>query len=602
MTVGSCCGSRVRLLIALSLSLWPLTSGCGDPETPHDAGNEPDAASGACVPDRGAWASSIEPSVQRHCGSCHGETPDFGAPYSLTDLDFLLTPFAGGQRPVDRMAALVHAGQMPPPALARMPDETARAIVEWASCGELTVTEQTGLTSTASPWLAPATGPAGLETLDLTASEFVVSPTTRDLYRCFVFDVPTTEDRFIRRFEMIFDRTEVLHHLVLLRDTDGTAPDEDYDCLGAMPTGSQYLYAWAPGQGAVEFPEGGLRLRPGERYVMQIHYNNGVGLPDVSDSSGVRLFLAPPEGDEYGMLAIGPVSFEIPARSSQTAGSYCTVREESRMIAGMPHMHEVGTSFHEHIESGAGGRRRDLIDIENWDFDTQLFYALPATLEPGDRIYTECTWDNPGSERVTTGPRTDDEMCFNFAYITPPPTALFCDEGDGPPSDVPYAPGTCAPSGASADVPVQTLPWREGIASSPLAGGAVPDGHWTLTGGEILVSALTTPLGTVDLARTFTLARGQATTSGGTFSFDAATHVFIQATAGASFGRPGAISFAGEWSPTTSPATVARTCPDVGTTSFEYELSGDVLRVRFGPSTALPGAQLWSSFELTRMP
>jgi hypothetical protein len=319
------------------------------------------------------------------------------------------------------------------------------------------------------------------------------------------------------------------------------------------------------------------------------------------DSSGVRLYLAPPEGDEYGMLAIGPLTFEIPARGTETVGSYCTVREASRMIAGMPHMHEVGSGFHEHVESAMGGRRRDLVDIENWEFETQLFYALPATLQPGDRIYTECTWRNPGSEAVTTGPRTEDEMCFNFAYITPPPSARYCDEGDGPPSDVPYAPGSCAPIGVSADVPLATLPWREGVAS-PLAGGVLPDGTWRVTGGEFVVSTLTTPVGTIDLATTFTLARGQAITREGTFSFDTATHVFIQSTAGPSFSVPNTISFAGTSSSSTSPATVATTCPEAGTTSFDYEVSGDVLRVRFGPVDALPGAQLWSSFELTRMP
>jgi hypothetical protein len=31
---------------------------------------------------------------------------------------------------------------------------------------------------------------------------------------------------------------------------------------------------------------------------------------------------------------------------------------------------------------------------------------------------------------VTSGEDTTDEMCFDFAYITPPPTQRYCDEGD----------------------------------------------------------------------------------------------------------------------------------------------------------------------------
>jgi hypothetical protein len=580
-----------------ALALAVVVLGCGGGGEAADASSD---SPGLCVPDRAAWAERIEPAVRRHCGSCHGETPDFGAPYPLTDVDFLLTPRSDGTRPVDRMASLVHDGQMPPPWLPRMPDDTAAAVVEWASCGARTVTEQSGLTSSAAPWLAPASGPAGLETLDLTAEGFVVEPTVRDLYQCFVFDVPGTEDRFIRRFEMIFDRTEVLHHLVLLRDTDGTAPADDFECLGGMPDGSQYLYAWAPGQGAVEFPEGGLRLRPGERYVMQIHYNNGAALSDVRDSSGVRLYLAPPSGDEYGMIAIGPLAFSIPARGSLTEGSYCTVRERSRMLAGMPHMHEVGSAFHERVER-VGGARETIVDLRGWDFHGQLFHEMPVELEAGDRLYTECTFVNPRAETVRTGPRTEDEMCFNFAYVTPPPADRYCDEGDGAPTDVTYAPGACAPAGASAGLPLARISWREGTPA-PLAGGAVPDGTWQVTGGETIVSDTTTALGTIDLAETFVLARGQLVVSGADVAFDMASVAHLESTAGTSIDSPNTSSFSGTWSPGASPTTVARSCPDAGASTFEHQVDGDRLTIRFGPSTALPGAMLWSSFELTRVP
>lgn len=580
---------------ALALSLAFV--GCGGGEAPEDAGAD---ASGHCVPDEAVWAATIQPEVERYCGSCHAETPQFGAPYALSDLDFLRTPRPGGSRPVDRMAALVRDGQMPPPWLPRMPDATARAIVEWASCGASTVTEQMGLTASAPPWIAPNEPPAGLETLDLTAEEFAVGPDVRDLYQCFVFDVPGTEDRFIRRFEMIFDRTEVLHHLVLLRDTDRTAPAEDYECLGGMPDGSQYLYAWAPGQGAVQFPDGGLRLRAGERYVMQLHYNNGAALPDVRDSSGVRLYLAPPSGEEYGMMAIGPLAFSVPARGRATVGSYCTVSEPSRIVGGMPHMHEVGSAFREHVER-VGGGQDDIVSITGWDFHAQLFYDTPVTLAPGDRIYTECTFVNPRAEVVRTGPRTEDEMCFHFAYVTPPPSARYCDEGDGAPTDVTYTPGACVPIGTRADVPLARIAWREGTPPA-LSGGAIPDGTYAITGGETFVSDTTTALGTLDLEASFSLARGQMIVADGEVSFDLASVAHLESTAGAAIDSPFARSFSGTWTPSTSPATVAQSCPEAGSPTFAYELDGDRLTVRFGPLSALPGAMLWTSFTLTRTP
>ena len=139
----------------------------------------------------------------------------------------------------------------------------------------------------------------------------------------------------------------------------------------------------------------------------------------ITDSSGVRLTVGPTTGSEYGMLAIGPLNFELPARQTTNVSSYCTVRETSQMIAGMPHMHTLGTAFHQHVERAMTMRRLNLVDVTGWDFDAQLFYALPMGLNPGDRIFTECTYNNPGAESVSTGPRTEDEMCFNFVYHYP---------------------------------------------------------------------------------------------------------------------------------------------------------------------------------------
>ena len=576
-----------------------LLSGCpSDPMPVPDAGG--DAGPAGCVPDRAMWDSTISTQVARYCGQCHGETPNFGAPFSLTSYDDIVSTAAGRATIATLMAGDIRAGVMPPSFLSRMPDATANGIVEWATCGAQHVTEQRGIQSSAAPWLAPEEGPAGFQTIDLVARDFPVATTDRDRYRCFVFDVPVTEDRFIKRFEMVFDRTEVLHHLVLLRDSENTAPAADYDCIGSMPAGSQYLYAWAPGQGAVEFPEGGLRVRPGERYIMQIHYNNAAERPGITDSSGVRLTVGPTTGSEYGMLAIGPLNFEIPARQTTTASSYCTVRETSQMISGMPHMHTLGTAFHQHVERATTMRRLNLVDVTGWDFDAQLFYALPMGLNPGDRIFTECTYNNPGAESVSTGPRTEDEMCFNFAYITPPPSDRYCDEAGGPPTDVTYTAGMCAP-GASSDAALATLPWEQGVPA-PLTGGTVPDGRWLLTGGRFVVDDISTPVGAIDLARSFTLGRGQVLTNGTSFTLDLANHVFIQSAEGPSFGGPDTQTMSGTWTTGTTPAPFTQSCPEAGAGNLNYERVGNQLVIRFGPITgAIPGSTLWVEYAFTQM-
>ncbi len=580
--------------LALAAALVSLTA-CDSPPAAPPAPT--------CEPEGSAFDVSARPYVERYCGQCHGETPDFGAPFSLLDEDALLATRLDGARLVDRMVARVADGTMPPVGMPRMPDSDANALLRWASCGERTVTPGTGLRASRAPFLAPAAPPPGLESIDFVADEHPVGPTEVDRYQCFVFDADIPSTRFVRRFEMVYDETRVLHHLILLRDVERRTTPGSFECVdgSGMPTGSQYLYAWAPGQSAFEFPEGGLRIEPGERFLVQIHYNNGAAIPDVRDSSGVRLYLAPPEGPEYGMIAIGPLDFEIPARSRRTVSSRCTFATPTTLLAGLPHMHVTGDSFTQEIVRD--GRNEALISLTGWEFETQLFYEMATTLAPGDSITTACTFDNMGSEPVTSGVRTRDEMCFNFLYATPPPPDRYCDEGDVEmPTDVRYVPGMCAPAGAPTDdEPLVRGVWIEQAEPPALTQAEVPDARWVLDSMAFYVSTRHTPIGSVDLERTYVLARGQLETRGGRLAYDTDTHNFVQSVEGPVFGGPQSNSFAGAFSGGASPATIALDCPGSGSVTFDWGIEGDLLTVGF-TSRDVPGATLWPRFTFRRQP
>ena len=595
---------RMRTLDAMrrgALGLALSLVGCGEAGGPPV---EPDAGS-ACTPDPAVFASDIRPRLETYCGSCHGETPQYGAPSTLLDEATLYAPRADGSRLVDRIADRIVDGSMPPVGMPRMPDADAQALVAWGSCGAQSAPPATGLRASAPVFLSPTRGPEGLSTLDLGATEHPIGPDVRDAYRCFVFEPSIAEDRFIRRFEMIFDETRVLHHLVLLRDVEKNAPLGEFDCLdgAGMPAGSEYLYAWAPGTGAFQFPEGGLRVRPGDRFLVQIHYNNGAAIPDVRDSSGVRLFLDAPVGTEYGMLAVGSLEFEVPARGTSTTTSRCTFATETRVLAGMPHMHEIGSSFLEETQRAGAMRREPLIRLDGWSFETQLFYGLPVTLAPGDSLVTSCTFENPGPEPVHTGPRTSDEMCFNFMYVTPPPATRYCDEGDAAqPTDVRYVPGACAPSGVPTDVPLVRGGWSVASAPPTLSAAPVPDGRWALEGITFFVSTDVTPVGQIDLTNTYVLGRGQIVTTAGRIAVDADTMTVLRSTEGATFGGPREITFAGPFDAASTPAVVALDCPaSGGNNTFDWGLDGDRLTIGF-TSMMVPGATLWPRYTFVRVP
>lgn len=595
---------RPTLLAAL------LLSGCGsvtaapdasaptDAAPPSDAAPATDAGGGVCVPDRATWDSTMRAHVTTHCGTCHGATPTFGAPHALVDYDQLVAGEPGSRR-IDRMAAALASGTMPPTSAPAPTDAVAQALTQWASCGARTASTRPRLRSS-RPWMrAPERGPEGLTAWDLRVGNYPVGPRVTDRYQCFTFAVPEGGPRFIRRFEMLLDRREVLHHAVLLRDTNRTAPTQPFECT-AMPEGSQYLMAWAPGQDAFEFPDGGLRMTPGERYVLQMHYNNGAQLPDVVDNSGVRILHGPPTGTEYGMIAIGPVGFSIPARSMASAASACTFREPTRLYAGGPHMHVLGTSFSQQVLR-AGGAMEPLIAIENWDFDYQFLYDFGSTLiAPGDRIETRCTWNNPGSRTVFSGTGTADEMCFNFAYVTPPSPARYCDEPLRAPGEIAYTPGRCAPPAAGTNLPSVTGRMVVDPAPAP-TGGAIPDGRWDLTGITWHVDTATTAIGTIDVNASVIVGRGQIWTEPGRLIADLANRVELRFTAGVRFDRDIPVSVSGTTTGDGPMRVLRQSCPGTSTTNLAVTVRGDELVLGFDP-TSFGGINITPRYTFRRAP
>lgn len=568
---------------------------------------EPGPSPAACDPAADAFARDVQPRLERWCGSCHGETPNFGAPSSLLDHAMLIAIRPDGTRLVDRIAARLADGSMPPAGMPRIPDAEAQAIADWASCGEIAVPPATGLRASAPPYLSPDDAPTGLATIDFLAREQVVGPDVTDLYQCFVYDADIDAERFVRRFEMVYDETRVLHHLVLLRDPDRHSPEGGtFECEGGsgMPPGSQYLYAWAPGLGPLQFPDGGLRIAPGERFIVQLHYNNGPRIPDVRDSSGVRLFVGPPEGTEYGLQAIGPLDFQIAPRATATVTSRCTFATESRVLATWPHMHRIGSSFVQRIERAGGGTAEEHISLSGWEFESQLIYDTPATLRAGDVVTTSCTFANDTPGPVSAGTATDDEMCFGFWYVTPPPANRYCDEGDtDTPTDVRYVADACALDAPAEDPALVRGRWTEQAEPPALTAASVPDARWELESITFYVSDATTPIGQIDLDATYVLGRGRLWTEGGRLALDIDSHVVVRSVEGLTFSSPGSFGFGGPFDEASTPATITLDCPANATmpARFDWGLDGDRLTIGF-TSMEVPDATLWPRYTFRRAP
>lgn len=572
-----CVSSRAGTARA-ALVLVAIASGCGG----GDAADE--GAAATCVPSEAQWAAHVGALVAERCGTCHTDPPQFGAPYSLLDFAANLDGDPGA-RPVDRMVERLAAGTMPPPGWPRLSHADYDTLVLWASCGERHPDDAAGLTSSRPVFVAPEAPPDDLPSFELRAPHFPVGPEVLDLYQCFALEAPVTSDRFIRRIEPVVDEARVLHHAVLLRDTEGTTEGSTFGCR-SMPQGSDYLYAWAPGAGAIEFPAGGFRVRPGEKFVLQIHYNNGAGVPDATDASGVRLYHAAPGGPEYGMFAPGPVAFTVPPQTRLSVVGECELAEGAEILAGMPHMHEIGQSLEQIIEH-ADGSTTPVIRVDGFSFELQPFYRMPVTLRPGDVLRTTCVFDNPHDRWVDAGERTDDEMCFNFMYVTPPPAARYC---DGRPSaeggDFDFEPGDCAPVDDPPPLPLVRAPIEVGRAPV-MAPTEIADGLWEMIAAEFYLADPQTPLGPLDAAASFALAKGQLETRGARFAVDVAARLRLSLADGVEVPFSEHFGLAGEAVPHGDDGayTLAEDCGENIFDVIQVEIDGD--RLTFGAEITL---------------
>ena len=405
-------------------------------------GVERPADNGVCAPSEAMWDASVGAAFEQHCGDCHGADVSNGAPFSLTDI----SPFLPADSTVrDSVLHSLAMGTMPPPGLGRLGSEERQAMIDWASCsdpqwqpGASSVNPGGDFDVNRMPVTSENRLPPETDFFELRANDFAV-PADSDTIECFTFELPVMEERFVKRIEVIIDEGQVLHHALVIPEAV-TAPGEHRPCADANALA--LVYGWAPGQGALEFPEGGVRVKPGDTMTLQIHYNNRAGFEGLKDSSGVRFYHGPPEGKEYGMLTLGTLGFNIPAQSVKEVPGWCSVPAEMEIFAAFPHMHEKGMALDTQIIRESG-ESESLIDLSGWSFDYQYFYDTPTTVGIGDVLKTTCQFRNDTDESIGFGSRTQDEMCFNFVYVSPPPPIDYCNQRTEPIGQT-YEPGECA--------------------------------------------------------------------------------------------------------------------------------------------------------------
>ena len=394
----------------------------------------------------------VRPLLERHCVSCH--QPGQIAPFSFMSYDEVW--------PLREAIALAASERTMPP---WNPGQGCADYVGDPSLSKDEIdilqawVDEDGPVGDEKDYAAPEVEePPGLSRVDvsLTLPEPYEPQLQPDDYRCFVMDWPYDEPNYITGFQVTPDNLEIVHHVITYAIEPGAAayydeldaadPGPGYTCFGGPGGGSndwgngRWLGAWAPGAHNTDFPEGtGLRMEPGTKVVVQVHYNSSAeagGVDQstvdykVDDSIEREAYMMPwanpdwlsglmriPAGEEATHVWRFDPTIALPFITDAVPGF-----QPIEIHSASHHMHLRGKVGRQAIER-AGGDVECLLDIGDYDFNWQTRYRFsePKILYPGDDLALQCTFHNTdGDSELNWGEGTEDEMCLGVYFITTP--------------------------------------------------------------------------------------------------------------------------------------------------------------------------------------
>jgi peroxiredoxin/mono/diheme cytochrome c family protein len=401
----------------------------------------------------------VVPILQKHCQECH--RPGEVGPFSLMTYKQAVT-WAADIKDYTRRR------EMPPWKVSegiafrderRLTDKEIKLLADWADSG----TPEGDAKDAPKPREFPAGWRLGTPDLILSPDDdFLVGPSGKDIFRCFVMPTNLTEDKYVAAVEMRPGNPQVVHHLLLFIDTAGNGRKleqaaqerEKSNPVIDMHTGlpSKYdrgpgytwmmgvgffpragMLGWAPGIQPRFMPDGvGFHLPKKSDIVMQVHYHrNGRA---EKDRTQIGLYFAKKKIDHpyqaVGLAAgsgAGPLRyfFSIPPGEERfkVDGDHWA-SQDFTLMAITPHMHLLGKSISLTMTPPDGPEQK-MLAIKQWDYNWQEMYFLKEAIQvkAGTKFHVEATFDNSAKNplnpfspprRVTVGEQTTNEMCFVF--------------------------------------------------------------------------------------------------------------------------------------------------------------------------------------------
>lgn len=311
-----------------------------------------------------------------------------------------------------------------------------------------------------------------------------------DDYRCFLLDPHLTRPTWLTGTNVLPGNPDVVHHVILFQvppdavaeaeRLDDRTPGEGWTCFGgsglradfAGLDDANWLGAWAPGgRESVSRRGYGVRLAPGSRVVMQVHYNLLAGAEP--DRSGTQIRIASGRRGASTLTPLHtylmPAPVELPCRPGHGGGPLCdrgaamadvvqrfgpvgdtntwlhllcgtdvvpsetssctrTLNRPMTVLGVAGHMHLLGRSITITTNRGTS-RARAVLRIPVWDFDDQGARPIaPVHLAAGDTVTVTCrhvqwlrdrlpAFEGQQERYVVWGEGTTDEMCLGLLQV-----------------------------------------------------------------------------------------------------------------------------------------------------------------------------------------
>ncbi len=396
------------------------------------------------------WHRDVGPIVDAYCVRCHRAGGLAG--YSFETYTRVFAARAA-------VARSVQARTMPPylatPCCAQyqhdwgLSDRQIATVLDWVEAGA----PEGSSTDRPAPIEPPR---AGLSRRDVTLTlpeRYAPAPPpgSSDDVRCFVFEWPLTERRFITGLEVESAERSLLHHVVVASvrgadaarvvERDRAEPGPGFSCRDGAGS-LRGVTVLGGGLIGGDFPDAiGVAIEPGDTVVLNVHYSTVTAPPGATDQPSVH-FRTDRDARPARALALTNPAWIVGDAMRVRAGDADAVfyyRYRPRVFTSgrrvllrnvAPHMHTFGSRIAVRVLRSGGGRAC-VLEIPRWRFGWEQTYWLanPIVLEPDDELYLECHFDNSAANQPIPGTAPRDfafggdsqDMCAAFLAMTEAP-------------------------------------------------------------------------------------------------------------------------------------------------------------------------------------